>query len=192
MLQMTPQAHFAWPRGPLLVIGLLILAGMTAEGAMYDWCVLYLQQELGQPQSQAALGYAVFSASMAASRFGGDALRARFDEALLLRWGATLAAAAMAVVLLSAHPVVAWLGFAVVGAGLALVAPILFSAAARVPGVSPAAAIASVTSVGYSGFMLGPPLIGALATASSLTWALGVVVLACALLAWGAGKVPSD
>jgi hypothetical protein len=93
----------------------------------------------------------------------------------------------MAVVLLSAHPAVAWLGFAVVGAGLALVAPILFSAAARVPGVSPAAAIASVTSVGYSGFMLGPPLIGALATASSLTWALGVVVLACALLAWGAG-----
>jgi fucose permease len=190
VLQAAPQAHFAWPRGPLLVIGLLILAGMTAEGAMYDWCVLYLQQELGQPQSQAALGYAVFSASMAASRFGGDALRARFDEALLLRWGAALAAAAMAVVLLSAHPVVAWLGFAVVGAGLALVAPILFSAAARVPGVSPAAAIASVTSVGYSGFMLGPPLIGALATASSLTWALGVVVLACALLAWGAGRVP--
>ena len=190
VLQAAPQAHFAWPRGPLLVIGLLILAGMTAEGAMYDWCVLYLQQELGQPQSQAALGYAVFSASMAASRFGGDALRARFDEALLLRWGATLAAAAMAVVLLSAHPVVAWLGFAVVGAGLALVAPILFSAATRVPGVSPAAAIASVTSVGYSGFMLGPPLIGALATASSLTWALGVVVLACALLAWGAGRVP--
>jgi len=190
VLQPAPLADFAWPRGPLLVIGLLILAGMTAEGAMYDWCVLYLQQELGQPQSQAALGYAVFSASMAASRFGGDALRARFDEALLLRWGATLAAVAMAVVLLSAHPVVAWLGFAVVGAGLALVAPILFSAATRVPGVSPAAAIASVTSVGYSGFMLGPPLIGALATASSLTWALGVVVLACGLLAWGASQVP--
>jgi uncharacterized membrane protein len=95
----------------------------------------------------------------------------------------------MAVVLLSAHPVVAWLGFALVGAGLAPVAPILFSAATRVPGVSPAAAIASVTSVGYSGFLLGPPLIGALATASSLTWALGVVVLASALLAGGAGKV---
>ncbi len=107
VLQPAPQAHFAWPRGPLLVIGLLILAGMTAEGAMYDWCVLYLQQELGQPPSQAALGYAVFSASMAASRFGGDALRARFDEALLLRWGATLAAVAMAVVLL-ACALLAW------------------------------------------------------------------------------------
>jgi fucose permease len=189
MPQSAAQAHFVWPRGQLLVIGLLILAGMTAEGAMYDWCVLYLQQELGQPQSQAALGYAVFSASMAASRFAGDALRARYDERTLLRCGAGLAAGAMAVVLLSAHPVVAWVGFALVGAGLAPVAPILFSAATRVPGVSPAAAIASVTSVGYSGFMLGPPLIGALATASSLTWALGVVVLAAALLAGGAGKV---
>jgi hypothetical protein len=189
MPQSAAQAHFVWPRGQLLVIGLLILAGMTAEGAMYDWCVLYLQQELGQPQSQAALGYAVFSASMAASRFAGDALRARYDERTLLRCGAGLAAGAMAVVLLSAHPVVAWVGFALVGAGLAPVAPILFSAATRVPGVSPAAAIASVTSVGYSGFMLGPPIIGALATASSLTWALGVVVLAAALLAGGAGKV---
>ena len=187
--QSSAQAHFVWPRGQLLVIGLLILAGMTAEGAMYDWCVLYLQQELGQPQAQAALGYAVFSASMAASRFAGDALRARYDERTLLRCGAGLAAGAMAVVLLSAHPVVAWVGFALVGAGLAPVAPILFSAATRVPGVSPAAAIASVTSVGYSGFMLGPPLIGALATASSLTWALGVVVLAAALLAGVAGKV---
>ena len=186
----SAQAHFAWPRGQLLVIGLLILAGMTAEGAMYDWCVLYLHQELSQPQAQAALGYAVFSASMAASRFAGDALRARHDERTLLRWGGGLAAAAMAVVLLSAHPVVAWVGFALVGAGLAPVAPILFSAATRVPGVSPAAAIASVTSVGYSGFMLGPPLIGALATASSLAWALGVVVLASALLAGGAGRVP--
>jgi fucose permease len=187
--QSSAQAHFVWPRGQLLVIGLLILAGMTAEGAMYDWCVLYLHQELAQPQAQAALGYAVFSASMAASRFAGDALRARYDERTLLRCGAGLAAGAMAVVLLSAHPVVAWVGFALVGAGLAPVAPILFSAATRVPGVSPAAAIASVTSVGYSGFMLGPPLIGALATASSLTWALGVVVLAAALLAGGAGKV---
>jgi len=187
--QSSAQAHFVWPRGQLLVIGLLILAGMTAEGAMYDWCVLYLQQELGQPQAQAALGYAVFSASMAASRFAGDALRARYDERTLLRCGAGLAAGAMAVVLLSAHPVVAWVGFALVGAGLAPVAPILFSAATRVPGVSPAAAIASVTSVGYSGFMLWPPLIGALATASSLTWALGVVVVAAALLALGAGRV---
>ena len=184
------KAHFAWPRGLLLVIGLLIFAGMTAEGVMVDWCVLYLKQDVGLPQAQAAVGYAVFAAAMAASRFAGDGLRSRYSERTILQSGATLAAVAMAVVLLSANATVAFIGFALVGIGLAPVAPILFNAATRVPGVSRAAAIASVTSIGYSGFMLGPPLIGSIASASSLTAALGVVVLAAALLAFGARDVP--
>ncbi|HEY4069917.1 MAG TPA: MFS transporter [Burkholderiaceae bacterium] len=184
------KAHFAWPRGLLLVIGLLIFCGMTAEGVMYDWSVLYLKQEVGMPQARAAIGYATFSGAMALARFGGDAMRARYSERALLRAGGSVAAVAMALVLLSANAWVALIGFALVGAGLAPVAPILFNAATRVPGVSRAAAIASVTSIGYSGFMVGPPLIGSLATATSLTMALGVLVLAAAMLALGARHVP--
>ena len=184
------KAHFAWPRGLLLMIGLLIFAGMMAEGVMADWCVLYLKQELAMPQADAALGYAAFAGAMAASRFGGDALRARYSERAILFVGATLAAVSMAVVLLVAVPWVAMVGFALVGAGVAPVAPILFNAATRVPGVSRAAAIASVTSIGYSGFMVGPPLIGALAHATSLTAALSVVVVGATCLAVGARKVP--
>ena len=183
-------AHFAWPKGLLLIVGLLIFAGMTAEGVMYDWCVLYLKQDLGMPQAGAALGYATFAAAMALSRFGGDVLRSRYSERALLRFGASVAAVAMAVVLISANPWIAFIGFALVGAGLAPVAPILFNAATRVPGVSRAAAIASVTSIGYSGFMIGPPLIGSIATATSLTMALGVVVAASGVLAYGARFVP--
>ena len=185
-------AQFVWPRGLLLVIGLLIFAGMSAEGVMYDWSVLYLKQEVGMSQAQAALGYAAFSGAMALSRFGGDYLRMRYSERALLRWGATLSAVAMAVVLLAASAPIALIGFALAGAGLAPVAPILFNAATRVPGVSRAAALASVTSVGYSGFLVGPPLIGSIATLSSLTLALGVVVLSSALLALGARYVPQQ
>lgn len=184
------EAHFAWPKGVLLIIGILVLAGMTAEGVMYDWSVLYLKQDVGMPQAQAALGYAIFSGAMALSRLGGDFLRSRCSEQALLRVGATVAAVAMTVVLVSASTWVALIGFALVGAGLAPVAPILFNAATRVPGVSRAAAIASVTSIGYSGFMIGPPIIGSIATATSLTVALGVVVLASGLLACGARFVP--
>jgi len=186
------KATFAWPRGLLLVIGLLIFAGMTAEGVMYDWCVLYLKQDVGMPQDQAALGYAAFAGAMAAARFGGDALRARYSEQLILLTGAVLAAVSMAVVLLVGTPGVALVGFALTGAGLAPVAPILFNAATRVPGVSRAAAIASVTSIGYSGFMIGPPLIGGIAQATSLTVALSIVVLASVCLALGARKVPQQ
>jgi fucose permease len=185
------KAHFAWPRGLLLVIGLLIFTGMIAEGVMMDWCVLYLKQDLGMPQSQAALGYSAFAGAMALARFGGDWLRARYSERSILVAGATVAAVAMAVVLLVAVPWVAMVGFGLVGAGLAPVAPILFNAATRVPGVSRAAAIASVTSIGYSGFMIGPPLIGSIAQASSLTVALSAVVLGAVCLAIGSRKVPT-
>jgi predicted MFS family arabinose efflux permease len=185
------EAHFVWPRGPLLLIGLLILAAMTAEGVMYDWSVLYMKQELGQPQAFAALAYMSFSAAMAAARFGGDALRERMPPRTLLAGGAAMSAVAMAVVLLAADPWIALVGFAVVGAGLAAAAPILFSAATLVPGTSRAAGIAAATSIGYGGFMLGPPLIGMIAHGTSLTWALGVLVLSAGLLALGARYVPA-
>jgi len=185
-------ANFVWPRGTLLLIGILIFAGMTAEGVMYDWSVLYLKQEIGLTQARAALGYATFTASMALARFGGDALRARFHERAILAAGAAVAGAAMTLVLLSANAWIAFAGFALVGAGLAPIAPILFNAATRVPGASRAAAIASVTTIGYSGFLVGPPLIGSIATASSLTAALFVVVATAALVAYGARYVPEN
>ena len=184
------QQHFVWPHGLLLVLGLLILAGMISKGVMYDWSVLYLKQEIGMPQAQAAMGYAAFSAAMALARFSTDALRQRFSERRLLFVGGCLAATSMAVVLASRSAPLAFVGFALVGAGLAVVAPILFSAATRVPGVSRAAAIASATSIGYAGFMIGPPLIGGLAHATSLSVALTVVVLSAALLAYGSRFVP--
>ncbi len=183
------QAHFVWPRGLLLLIGLLIFAGMTAEGVMYDWCVLYLKQEVGMSQDVAALGYAAFAGAMAVARFAGDSLRSRFADGVMLRGSATLAAVAMAAVLLSGDPVVSLIGYALVGIGLAPIVPLLFTAASRVPGSSSAAAIAAVSSIGYSGFLVGPPLIGAIAHAASLTSALTVVVIASALLAVGARRV---
>jgi predicted MFS family arabinose efflux permease len=185
-----PRAHFVWPRGVLLVIGLLAFAGMTAEGAMYDWCVLYLKQEVHMTQDQAALGYAAFSGAMAVMRFAGDALRMRFAERSILRVGGLTTAIAMAVVLLSDLPWIAIGGYALVGAGLAQVVPILYNAATRVPGNSRAASIASISSIGYAGFMIGPPLIGGIAQAVSLTAALTSVVVGAALLSWGARFVP--
>ena len=184
--------HFAKPKGVLLLIGGLVFAGMTAEGVLYDWSVLYLEQDVAMPHARAALGYATFTGSMALARFAGDALRARFSERAVLRCSAVVAAVAMALVLLSGNGWIVFIGLAAVGAGLAPVAPILFNAATRVPGVSRAAAIASVTTIGYSGFLVGPPIIGSIATHSSLTTALWLVVVSAALVAWGARFVPDE
>lgn len=178
-----PEPGFRLPHGALLILGVLAALGLIAEGAIYDWSVLYLQQELGSQQQQAALAYASFSGAMAAARFGGDAMRARFAPSVLLRWSALLAAASMSLVLITGQPWLALVGFAGVGVGFANVVPILFSASARVPGVEPARGIAAVSAAAYLGFMAGPPMIGLLARLGSLTAALYVVVLFALALA---------
>lgn len=174
---------FRLPRGALALLGALAALGLIAEGAIYDWSVLYMQQELGSPQEQAALAYASFSAAMAATRFGGDALRARMAPKTLLLASATLAGASMAFVLLVNSPWAALVGFAGVGMGFANIVPILFAAAAKVPGVAPSQGIAAVAAAAYLGFMAGPPVIGFVAKLHSLTAALYLVVIFAGTLA---------
>ncbi|WP_280150695.1 MFS transporter [Piscinibacter sp. XHJ-5] len=176
------------PTGPLALIGLLAALGLIAEGAMYDWSVLYLKQELRADTGVAALAYASFSAAMAAARFAGDWVRARLAAVPLLRWSGALGAAGMALALLVPHPSAALVGFALVGLGFANVVPVLFSAAARVPDVTPAHGIAAVSAVGYLGMMAGPPLIGVIAEASSLTLGLSSVVVFAVVLALAARR----
>ncbi len=194
-MQSTPDTgpKLSVPHGALALIGLLAALGLIAEGAMYDWSVLYMEQDLHSRASVAALAYASFSAAMAAARFAGDAVRARLSSVALLRISGALGAAGMAMALLVGHPVVALIGFALVGLGFANVVPVLFSAAARVPGVTAAQGIAAVSSLGYLGFMAGPPLIGFIAETRSLTLGLFVVVLFATVLALAAGRaLPRD
>jgi fucose permease len=180
-------------RSSLIALGVLAVLGLLAEGAIYDWSTLYLQRERGAPPSLAAIGFACFSAAMAVGRFAGDGLRARVPPARLLRMTALLSACAMAIVLVSGlwsnTVALALAGLALLGLGLANVIPLLFVAASRVHGVSAAAGIALVSSLGWVGVVIGPPLVGGVAQASSLSWALWLVVLSSLALAVAARRV---
>jgi fucose permease len=187
----SQQGHgFALPRGVLGLLGVLAALGLIAEGAMYDWSVLYMTQELKSAPDFAALAYASFSGAMAAARFGGDWVRDRLSPAVLMSSSAALAAAAMAAVLLIAHPIATLIGFALVGLGFANVVPVLFGTAAKLD-ANPAHGIAVVASVGYFGMMAGPPLIGVIAEHSSLTVGLASVAVFAAILALAAPRALS-
>jgi hypothetical protein len=93
-------------------------------------------------------------------------------------------------VLWTREPVLALVGLAVVGIGFANVVPILFMAASRVPGVPAAEGIAAVSSIGYFGMVIGPPLVGGIAHISSLSWGLGVILVGGLLLSSGARYLP--
>jgi hypothetical protein len=94
----------------------------------------------------------------------------------VVRFGSALAAAGLTLALIHGEPISALIGFAAVGAGFATIVPQVFSAAGRTPGMDPGPALATTTTVGYSGFLIGPPVIGFAAEAIGLRGALGLIV----------------
>jgi fucose permease len=117
-----------------------------------DWSAIYICMELGASPAPAAYGFAAFSLTMAIGRFSGDRLVARFSPAAILVAGAVVSALTLGVALLAGHPAAAVIGFAGMGLGLANVAPIVFSAAGRLPELAPGLGIAAVSTAGYCGF----------------------------------------
>jgi fucose permease len=180
---------FAVPGRALLALGALAFCGLLVEGAMGDWTAVYLHDTLGNGAALAGTGFAAFSLAMASGRFAGDRLVAGLGAPRVLRAFSTAAAIGLVAALILGDAPSAVVGFGMVGLGIANVVPILFSAAAGVPGVEAGHAIAGVATVGYLGLLAGPPLIGVVADAVGLRLALGVVAALCAVLALGAGSV---
>jgi MFS family permease len=168
---------FAWPPRTLLALGVVAFCIMMGEGAMADWSAIFLRDFGGASEALAAAGYAAFSITMAAARFSGDAVSARIGPVALVRTGSALAAGGLALALIVPAPAFALAGFAAVGAGFATIVPQVFSAAGRIPGMAPGPALATMTTIGYGGFLVGPPLIGFAAEHIGLRAALGIVVV---------------
>jgi fucose permease len=161
-----------------------------ALGAMADWSAVYLRDTLHAAPALAAGGFAGFSLAMAAGRLTGDVVVGRFGGRRVLRVSRAVAAGGLAVALLIGHPAAGIVGCALVGLGIANIIPVLFSATARIPGVEPGRALSAVATTGYPGFLAGPPLIGGVAEAAGLAIGLGLVSVACALVAVGARRLP--
>ncbi|MEM6782455.1 MAG: MFS transporter [Bacteroidota bacterium] len=178
---------FTLPRGPVAGLAALSFCGLIVEGAMGDWSALFLQDVHGASASLAALGFGVFMGCMATARFAADALTARFGDRRLVWVGTLLGAVGLVLCLVAPVWPLAVVGFGLVGLGFAGVVPSLFRAAGRVPGLAGGVGIAAVTSVGYMGFMLGPPLLGFVAEATSLRVSFAILVVLAVAMALGSG-----
>jgi fucose permease len=173
---------FVLPDRRLVALGAIAFCGLLGEGAMGDWSAVYLDQSLGADVEVAAVAFAVFSLTMALGRFSGDRIVARFGGGAVVCGGGALAALGLGATLLIGRPGVAIVGFGLIGAGLSCIFPVALSAAARTPGLAAGTAIAGVCTIGYLGFLIGPPAIGGLAELTSLPVALSVVVLLFVLI----------
>ncbi|HUB38968.1 MAG TPA: MFS transporter [Streptosporangiaceae bacterium] len=166
---------------PVLILGAIAFASMLCEGASADWASVYLRGSIHVGAAAAGLGYTGFALMMVIVRLSGNRLLSRFRRERLLPVLAAVATAGFTAALLAGRSVAVIAGFGCLGIGLALVVPTVNSAAGRLPGISPGTAIAMVSAWGWAGFVFGPPIIGQLASATSLSVALGLlpVLTAC-------------
>ncbi len=183
------RSALAMPHTLVWLLGVLCFVSFLAEGAMLDWSAVFLRDFRGVAEASAGFGYACFSVAMAVGRLAGDRLVGRHGPAWAVRLGAALAAAGFVVVASVSSAMVALAGFVLIGLGASNVVPVLFSAAGRLPGTPPAIAIATATTLGYLGLLIGPALIGFVAHASSLPVAFGGVAVLLVLVGLSAKVV---
>jgi Major Facilitator Superfamily len=174
----TGGPRFARPSRRLAALGAIAFCALLAEGAVFDWSGIYIRTETDAAVGLAPAGLAVFNLAMGFGRLTADGAAERLGAPALGRAGALLAAAGLGGGLLVGGAAGAILGFAVMGAGLAALFPLAVRAAGYDPAIS-GPAVAAVSSVGYAGFLTGPPAIGGLAELLGLGGALGCV---CVLL----------
>jgi hypothetical protein len=169
-----------WRRLPprLALLGVACFFCLMAEGGASDWSAKLIRDDLAGSAALGAIAYAVFSVTMGTGRLISDGLWARWGSVGLLRRSGALAGLGLAAGVAVGSAPAAIAGFAALGLGLAGVVPTLFRAGADEPGVSTGPALAVVSSLGYLGFLAGPPLIGGVAQLTSLRVACGLLALA--------------
>ncbi|MFS2213335.1 MFS transporter [Telluria sp. Tellsp104] len=176
-------SHFALPRGPALFLGLLALLCFAIEGALVDWSALLLKERTQVDAATAALGYSAFSVTMAACRFAGDRLVLRFGPLRVMIVGGLGMFAGLMLAVVSTQFWLSALGLALIGLAAANVVPLIFAAAARMPGMSAGGGLATVATLGYAGLLMAPPLLGAIAAHTNIAVALGILSLSGIVIA---------
>jgi MFS family permease len=171
------QPIFAMPDNTLLKLGLIAFSSMVCEGTMFDWSGVYFQKVVAAPKELITLGYAAFMGTMATGRFVGDRIVTRFGQQRVLQGSGILITTGLLVAVIFPSIVSATIGFLLVGFGVSSVIPLVYSAAGRSKTMSPGVALAAVSTIGFLGFLLGPPVIGFIAQAFSLRWSFTLIAL---------------
>jgi MFS family permease len=173
--------RFAIPRGPLLPLALIALAAALGESSAGQWSGVHLRDIVGVVGSRVTWGYVAYTAAMVTARIVGDRLTRRVGVQRMVRGGGLLAGAGFLLVASVPALPAALVGFALVGLGLGATMPLVFGQAGRVAR-TPGEGVAAVASVGYLAFLVGPPVIGAIAGSIGLPVAFGLLAVAIVLI----------
>ena len=166
---------FVLPDKTLVKYGLISFASMACEGTMFDWSGIYFRKAVHTSGKVATLGFVAYMTAMTLGRLTGDRLANRFGIRTMLTYSGVLIGAGLLLATLLPFPLTAGLGFILTGFGVSCVIPMVFSMAGRSSNMTSGSAIAGVSTVGYLGFLIVPPLVGSVAQLAGLRSAFGMM-----------------
>ena len=166
---------FALPDKTLAKYGLISFASMACEGTMIDWSGIYFRKAVHTSGKGATLGFVVYMTAMTLGRLTGDRFASRLGIKTMLTYSGGLIGAGLLLATLLPYPLTAGFAFILTGFGVSCVIPMVFSMAGRSANMSSGSAIASVSTVGYLGFLIVPPLVGSVAQLAGMRGAFGMM-----------------
>lgn len=183
---------FSLPDKALLKFGLICFASMACENVMYDWSGIYIQKAVHATKLTATAGFVMFMIAVTIGRFAGDRLVNVWGIKRVLQNSGLLIVTGFVIAIAFPYAVPAITGFALIGLGVSCMVPLVFSVAGRSKSMSGGPAIAAVSTVGYLGFLLVPPLVGFVAQAANLRWSFAFIALLGLVIVWMTGKIKED
>ena len=168
---------FSLPPKGMLVFSLICFTSMACENTMYDWSGVYIRQVLHGSKAVATVAFVVYMVAMTSGRLMGDRMADRFGIQKVLAASGLLITGGFLITVLSPYIPLTMVGYLLTGFGVSCVVPFVFSLAGKIPMSNPGAALASVSSLGYLGFLLVPPMIGYVAQASSLRVSFAIIAV---------------
>lgn len=166
---------FVMPDAFIITLGLIAFACMICEGTMFDWSAIYFETVIKAPKDLTRLGYVAFMCTMAGGRFISDAFVTKFGVTRVLQWSGIIILCGMLLIVCFPGIPVATTGFLLVGIGTSSVVPLVYSLTGRSRTFAAGTALAMVSSIGFLGFLVGPPLIGFVAQLSNLRISFAII-----------------
>ncbi len=171
------QQSFRLPDGSVLVLVIIAFAVFLTEGGIMDWNAVFYKDVLASPEYMLGFGFAAFSFAMAIARFYGDKLIEKYATRKLLLFGCLILAGGLLLFSFGFSIISSTIAMVVSGLGCSILIPVLFRQAGLLDNVPPSVGIATVSTLGYTGFLAGPPLIGFLSESFSLEISFSLLAL---------------
>jgi len=180
----SAKPKFSWPDKSLIKLGLICFSSMACENIMYDWSGIYMSKAVHTTHATATAAFVIFMTTLTISRFTGDKLVNRYGVKILMQYSGVFIVTGFALAVAFPYVPTTITGFGLIGIGTSCIVPLVFSEAGRSKTMSKGPAVAAVSTVGYLGFLMVPPVVGFVAQALNLRWSFAVIAPLGLLIVW--------